>query len=101
MNRDYIIAKHRIRLEGEELLQAVDKIEGFRPFMTTTTGSPLVSVTSEKTETMQVPSFQEEEYSFAFEDIHSTLEEPLTATSLRQVQEKGILNTCGERKMAT
>ena len=72
MNRDYIIAKHRIRLEGEELLQAVDKIEGFRPFMVNTAGSPLVTVTSEKTETMQVPSFQEEEYSFVFEDIHST-----------------------------
>ena len=72
MNRDFIIAEHRIRIEGEKLLKAVDNIEGFRPFATTAVGLPLVTVTCENTDTMQEPSFQKEEYNFLFEGIQST-----------------------------
>ena len=71
MSRDYIIAEHRIRIEGEKLLRAVDTIEGFRPFLANSSEPPLVTVTSEDTEDMLVPPFQKEEYSFVFEKIHS------------------------------
>ena len=71
MSRDYIIAEHRIRIEGEKLLRAVDTIEGFRPFLANSSEPPLVTVTSEDTEEMLVPPFLKEEYSFVFEKIHS------------------------------
>ena len=41
MEKDYLIAGHRIRLTGEQLLEAVDGINGFREFLASeTAGSP-------------------------------------------------------------
>ncbi len=72
MKRDYLIAEHRIRIEGEKLLRAVDNIEGFLPFITDTEGTPLITITSEGAEERQIPTLEKEEYNFVFEDIHSS-----------------------------
>lgn len=68
---DYIIAAHRIRIGGERLLDIVEKIDGFRPFLAETEGEPLVTITSEGTENMPVPPMVQTQYVFTFEDIES------------------------------
>lgn len=41
MIQDYLIAGHHIRVEGDRLVQAVDKLAGFTPFIVTTDNAPL------------------------------------------------------------
>lgn len=41
MTQDYLIAGHRVRIEGERLVKAVAHIRGFQPFEAKTAGEPL------------------------------------------------------------
>lgn len=41
MKQDYLIAGHRIRVEGDRLVQAVDKLTGFAPFKVVLSDAPL------------------------------------------------------------
>ncbi len=69
--RDYIIAGHRIRMAGGKLLNAIGRIDGFKPFEAPVEGEPLATITSEGTELMMVPAMEKKEYSFLFEEIDS------------------------------
>ena len=41
MKQDYLIAGHRIRVEGDRLVQAVDELIGFAPFKVVADDVPL------------------------------------------------------------
>lgn len=41
MEQDYLIAGHRIRMEGERLVQAIESMPGFSVFKTESSGEPL------------------------------------------------------------
>lgn len=43
MERDYKIAGHRIRVEGDDLIAAIEQVEGFAPFEVKVTDIPLVT----------------------------------------------------------
>ena len=68
MVKDYIIAEHRIRIEGEKLIEAVMKIEGFTPFEVEVSGEPLATITSEGTSTMLAPALAKQLYTVTTED---------------------------------
>lgn len=69
--QDYIIADHRIRILGEELVRLTKLIEGFAPFKVDPEGNPVTTITCQGTDSMIVPAFKEEQYSFEFEGVHS------------------------------
>ena len=50
MIHDYLIAGHRIRVEGERLVQAVDALTGFIPFKVMADGEPLCHFVESTTE---------------------------------------------------
>lgn len=66
--KDYIIAEHRIRIEGEKLVDAVMSIDGFEPFEVEVCGEPLARITSEGTESMLVPAMDKQLYSITTDD---------------------------------
>lgn len=66
--KDYIIAEHRIRIEGEKLVDAVMNIDGFAPFEVEVGGEPLAKITSEGTETMLVPAMDKQLYTITTDD---------------------------------
>lgn len=66
--KDYIIAEHRIRIEGEKLVDAVLKIDGFMPFEVEVSGEPLATVTCEGTSTMLVPALAKQLYTVTTDD---------------------------------
>lgn len=68
MVKDYIIAEHRIRIEGEKLVDAVMSIDGFEPFEVEVCGEPLARITSEGTESMLVPAMDKQLYSITTDD---------------------------------
>ena len=59
MEKDYKIAEHRIRIEGDELISAVKRIEGFAPFEVPVEDAPLVifSITTEEAPVMTKPQY--------------------------------------------
>lgn len=69
--QDYVIADHRIRIEGDALTAAVNKIGGFEVFWVQPEGEPLATITSRDTDAMIVPAFAEEQYSFLFDGVRS------------------------------
>ena len=50
MEQDYLIAGHRIRVEGERLVQAIDALTGFTPFKIMADGEPLCHFVESTTE---------------------------------------------------
>lgn len=46
MNQDYLIAGHRIRVEGERLVAAIADLSGFAPFQVTTEGEAVCRFTN-------------------------------------------------------
>ena len=67
MKRDYQIAGHRIRLEGDEIwLNAVAALDGFKPFEVATEGEALAYFVLSDAE---VPSFTEVQYQSGVDDI--------------------------------
>lgn len=46
MIQDYLIAGHRIRLEGGKLIQAIEALPGFPVFKTKSGGEPLCRIYS-------------------------------------------------------
>lgn len=50
MKQDYLIAGHRIRVEGERLVQAVEAMPGFAVFKTADAGEPLCRFTTSEQE---------------------------------------------------
>jgi hypothetical protein len=67
MNKDYLIANHRIRIEGDETwIEAVSSLEGFKPFEVAVEGEPLAvfTLTDE-----QVPSMTELQYESGVDNI--------------------------------
>lgn len=72
----YRIADHLIRLEGEDLVKLVSLMEGFSPFVVAGAGqeTPVLTITTEGTDTMLVPAMVDELYAFDAEDcsdLHS------------------------------
>lgn len=67
MRKDYQIAGHRIRLEGNESwMNAVAALDGFKPFEVDSEGDPVaLFVLSEE----EMPSFTEVQYSTCVDDI--------------------------------
>ena len=50
MEQDYLIAGHRIRVEGERLVQAIDALTGFTPFKIMADGEPFCHFVESTTE---------------------------------------------------
>ena len=69
MNKYYQIAGHVVCCTGEQLCQAVGRIEGFRPFVWEDE-TPEVAFTF--AEGCEVPEMLEELYPFAYEDVASS-----------------------------
>ena len=55
MIQDYLIAGHRIRIEGERLTQGIAALQGFAPFKVTAEGEPVCRFTSP---TAVAPAFE-------------------------------------------
>lgn len=64
MNRIYRVAGHCFRATGEKICQAIELIEGFRPFECED-GEPFF----EYTEGVAVPAMKKEQYTFSYEDV--------------------------------
>lgn len=78
--QDYLIAGHRIRIEGEALVKIVGAIRGFSVFSTTTDDEPLcrfiempcdVDLTAMLQDTTQMPGVAKVLYEFENEGVHS------------------------------
>lgn len=68
MKQDYLIAGHRIRIEGELLIEAVAQIPGFPTFHTNTEGEPVARfVASDK----EFPAFSKTIHSIDVEGVTS------------------------------
>ena len=59
MEQDYLIAGHRVRVEGDRLVKAMDILDGFAVFKVEPNGEPACRFT---TTTIQVPTLEEELY---------------------------------------
>ena len=59
MERDYLIAGHRIRIEGDRLTQSIELLPGFAVFKTKLTGIPLCRFMMSEQE---IPTFEKELY---------------------------------------
>ena len=69
MNKYYQIAGHVVCCTGEQLCQAVGRIEGFRPFVLE---GEALEVAFTFAEGLEVPEMQEELYPFTYEDVASS-----------------------------
>lgn len=87
--QDYVIADHRIRIEGDALTAAVNKIGGFEVFRVQPEGEPLATITCQGTDAMIVPAFVEEQYSFLFEGINSVFGTTTTGYRFDMTPENG------------
>lgn len=72
----YKIADHLIRLQGEDLVSLVSRMEGFAPFVVDDADaqSSVLTITTEGTDAMLVPTMAEELYTFDADDdseLHS------------------------------
>ena len=68
MEQDYLIAGHRIRVEGERLVQAIAAISGFSVFKTETAGEPVCRFVAAASE---APKFGKIQYQNEIEGIMS------------------------------
>lgn len=68
MNKYYQIAGHSFRITGEKLIKAVERIEGFRPFVLSEGECETVFTFMEGEE---VPEMVKPLYPFDYEDVHS------------------------------
>ena len=68
MEQDYLIAGHRIRVEGDRLVAAIGALTGFTPFKMEADGEPLCRFIVSATET---PAFQEILYTNEIDGIVS------------------------------
>ena len=68
MDRIYQVAGHRFRVAGELLCGAVEKIEGFKPFMVDEDDDILFSFV----EGADVPEMKTAQYEFVYEDVIGT-----------------------------
>lgn len=67
ISRTYKVAGHCFRVCGERLCEAVDRIDGFRPFECTA-GKPQFGFE----EGTEVPEMKETQYTFCYEDVTGT-----------------------------
>lgn len=81
MNRQYSIGNHLFQVIGESLVGAIDRIEGFKYFISETSSaegnvasSPalLPEFTFSEGEEHRLPSFSKEDYSFRYEEVTGT-----------------------------
>ena len=68
MEQDYLIAGHRIRVEGDRLVAAIGALTGFTPFKMEADGEPLCRFIVSATET---PAFKEILYTNEIDGIVS------------------------------
>lgn len=81
MNKqDYSIADFRMRLEGEDLIQIVNQIEGFTPFRVNVEGEPLITIITKITE-KNMPAYTQRQYAVTVEQTENCF--GTTATGYR------------------
>lgn len=68
MEQDYLIAEHRIRVEGERLVKAMDALDGFAVFKVETDGTPVCRFVEAETE---MPAFEQVHYRSEIDHIVS------------------------------
>ena len=68
MEQDYLIAGHRIRVEGDRLTTAIEELTGFAPFKTAVNGAPLCRFVESAAET---PAFEKVLYTNEIDGIVS------------------------------
>lgn len=81
MNRQYSIGNHLFEVTGESLVGAIDRIEGFKYFISETSSAegnvasspvPLPEFIFSEGEEYRLPSFSKEDYSFRYEEVTGT-----------------------------
>lgn len=81
MNRQYSIGNHLFEVTGELLVGAIDRIEGFKYFISETSSAegnvasspvPLPEFIFSEGEEYRLPSFSKEDYSFRYEEVTGT-----------------------------
>lgn len=98
MNRQYNIGNHLFEVTGETLLGAIDRIEGFRYFISdspsggdsaaASSPAPLPEFTFSEGEEHRLPSFSKEDYSFRYEEVTGTFGRSRDSYLLRLAPEK-------------
>lgn len=81
MNRQYSIGNHLFEVTGESLVGAIDRIEGFKYFISETSSAegnvasspvPLPQFIFSEGEEYRLPSFSKEDYTFRYEEVTGT-----------------------------
>lgn len=81
MNRQYSIGNHLFQVTGESLVGAIDRIEGFKYFISETSSAegnvasspvPLPQFIFSEGEEYRLPSFSKEDYTFRYEEVTGT-----------------------------
>lgn len=81
MNRQYSIGNHLFEVTGESLVGVVDRIEGFKYFISepssgegnaASSAAPLPEFTFSEGEEHRLPVFSKEDYSFRYEEVTGT-----------------------------
>lgn len=100
MNREYSVGGHRFGVTGEALVETLDRMKWFKPYVFTPEAAEIASVDLPEFgfaegKACEVPTFTQEQYAFLYEEVDSVFGTTVDGYLLRLTPEGKPPCRCG------